>query len=64
LLNQEWQNQVFWIIVVILLWVSIQRFFRSVFYLLGQQIEWYYILLYLCTLEIIPLALLVWFFIN
>ncbi|MBU2019126.1 MAG: DUF4271 domain-containing protein [Bacteroidetes bacterium] len=64
LLNQEWQDKVFWIIAVILIWVTLQRFYRSLIYLFRQQIEWYYILLYLCTLEIIPLVLLVWFFIN
>ena len=64
LLNIAWQDQIYWIILSIIVWVSGQRFFRSLFYLFGQQIEWYYILLYLCTLEIIPLLLLGWFFLK
>lgn len=64
LLNQSFQNVLFYFVAGLLLWISFQRLFRSGVYLYNQRIEWYYILLYLCTLEIIPLLLLVWFFFN
>jgi hypothetical protein len=51
-----------WLFFGMIILVSAQRFLRSASYLLSAGIEWYYILLYLCTLEIIPLLLLVWFF--
>ncbi len=44
--------------------LSIKRFVRSSIYLLRNGIEWYYILLYLCTLEILPLSVLGWFLLE
>jgi len=41
--------------------LSFKRIVRSSVYLLRKGIEWYYILLYLCTLEILPLSILAWF---
>ncbi len=41
--------------------LSFKRIVRSSMYLLRKGIEWYYILLYLCTLEILPLSILAWF---
>lgn len=64
LLNQSFQNVLFYFVAGLLLWISFARLFRSGVYLYNQRIEWYYILLYLCTLEIIPLLLLGWFFFN
>lgn len=64
LLNQNFQNVLFYFVAGLLMWISFSRLFRSGVYLYSQRIEWYYILLYLCTLEIIPLLLLVWFFFN
>lgn len=34
------------------------RIFRSLIYVLSQGVSWYYIIVYLCTLEILPLFIL------
>lgn len=64
ILNPDFSQSLVQVLIASLLILSAQRFLRSISYLLGSGIEWYYILLYLCTLEIIPLLLLVWFFFD
>lgn len=64
LLNPDFHQWYVWLFSAAIIVMSGQRFIRSSVFLLGCGIEWYYILLYLCTLEIIPLLLLVWFFFD
>ena len=61
ILNPEIDLYLMWMVFGLIILLSMQRIFRSTTYLLGAQVDWYYILLYLCTLEITPLLLLVWF---
>lgn len=60
-LNPEMALLLTWVMIGAIFLLGMQRLWRSAAYLIGGKIEWYYILLYLCTLEIIPLLLLVWF---
>lgn len=60
-LNPLFSDNLIYLFLLFFLLLNLQRILRSSFYLLNSQVEWYYILLYLCTLEIIPLAVLVWF---
>ncbi|MEJ6583251.1 MAG: DUF4271 domain-containing protein [Crocinitomicaceae bacterium] len=41
--------------VVLLVFENSVRLIRSLVYVLDQRVSWYYIILYLCTLEILPL---------
>jgi len=59
-LNPLFSNPLIYIFLVAFLLLSIQRILRSAFFLLTNGVEWYYILLYLCTLEIMPVSILAW----
>ncbi len=61
LLNPGFDQTMIWMVLGLLILLSMQRILRSAIHLVGRQVDWYYILLYLCTLEIIPILLLVWF---
>ncbi|MFA7272369.1 MAG: DUF4271 domain-containing protein [Crocinitomicaceae bacterium] len=60
-LNPLFSDNLIYLFLLFFILLSLQRIVRSSFYLLSSRVEWYYILLYLCTLEIMPLAILVWF---
>jgi hypothetical protein len=64
LLNRGWENEIMILIGILLLFMSFQRLYRSVIFLQNERVEWYYFLLYLCTLEIVPFLLLVMIFFN
>lgn len=67
LLNLIWVlNPSYADILVLLLFtlfflLNFKRIIRSSLFLLRKGVEWYYILLYLCTLEILPISILAWF---
>jgi hypothetical protein len=63
-LNPFFSTTLIYIFLVFFGLLSIQRILRSAYYLLTNGVEWYYILLYLCTLEIMPLSILAWFLYN
>jgi hypothetical protein len=60
-LNPEASSLLSYVLIASLIVLSMQRLLRTSRYLLRRKIEWYYILLYLCTLETMPLLLVVWF---
>ncbi len=60
-LNPEFSVYLEWALMAVFFVLSFKRIIRSSVYLLRKGIEWYYILLYLCTLEILPLSILAWF---
>ncbi|MGJ8661157.1 MAG: DUF4271 domain-containing protein [Bacteroidota bacterium] len=60
-LNPLFSSTLIYIFLSFFVLLSIQRIIRSAYYLLTHGIEWYYILLYLCTLEIMPMSILTWF---
>ncbi len=60
-LNPLFSLSLIFVFLVFFVLLSVQRILRSAFYLLTHGIEWYYILLYLCTLEIMPISILAWF---
>jgi hypothetical protein len=60
-LNPEMASGLTKMVLILVGILSMQRFSRSARFLIGSKIEWYYILLYLCTLETMPLLLVVWF---
>lgn len=45
----------FFIIIVFLLWIY--KIFRGIIFSFQHHVAWYYIILYFCTLEILPLVL-------
>jgi Domain of unknown function (DUF4271) len=63
-LNPEYSEYLKIGFLVFFFLLSIKRFVRSSLFLLKHKVEWYYILLYLCTLEILPLSILGWFLLE
>lgn len=59
-LNPAFSTILIYIFLLSFVLLSIQRILRSAFFLLIHGVEWYYILLYLCTLEIMPISILAW----
>lgn len=62
LLNAQFEPYFLYFVGAILAMMLVIRYFRCARNVILNRIEWYYILLYLCTLEIIPLLITVWFF--
>jgi hypothetical protein len=60
-LNPIFSSQLIFLFLLFFALLSVQRVLRSTYFLLTNGVEWYYILLYFCTLEIMPLSILVWF---
>ena len=60
-LNPKYSNILVVLVIALFFLLSFKRIFRSSLFLLRKGVEWYYILLYLCTLEILPLSILAWF---
>ena len=54
-LNPEYSALFFKVFVVILLVEIITRFLKCSLVVLNRGVSWYYIILYLCTLEILPM---------
>jgi hypothetical protein len=63
-LNPFFSSTLTYVFLIVFLLLSLQRILRSAYFLLTNGVEWYYILLYLCTLEIMPVSILVWFLYN
>lgn len=63
-LNPEFSDYLKLAFLIFFFLLHIKRVIRSSFFLLKNGIEWYYILLYLCTLEILPLSVLGWFLVQ
>ena len=49
---------IIWIASIVYFILIIIRFYRGISYALANNIVWYYIILYLCTLEILPLGII------
>lgn len=63
-LNPAFSDYLIILLLAFFVLMSIKRIWRATTFLLRQGIEWYYILLYLCTLEILPLSILARFLYN
>jgi hypothetical protein len=63
-LNPSFNSFLVWVLISFLVLLSFLRFSRASLFLLRNGTEWYYILLYLCTLEIMPLVLLTAFLVE
>ncbi len=57
-LNPAYSDYLIVLLILFFVLLTIKRIARATIYLLRKGIEWYYILLYLCTLEILPLSIL------
>lgn len=55
ILNPQWSFILWQIAVWIFVLESVLRILKSYFALIANGIDWYYLILYLCTLEILPL---------
>jgi hypothetical protein len=56
--NIQWTNIFIQIFVWFTLVMWVYRFFRGFIFALNKGITWYYIILYFCTLEILPFVLI------
>ena len=54
-LNPQYSNFFLWGFAFLLGFGFLLRFFKSLFSVLRKGVSWYYIILYFCTLEILPL---------
>ena len=54
-LNPQFSNYFLWVFSVLLAFGFFLRVFKSLFSVLRKGVSWYYIILYFCTLEILPL---------
>lgn len=60
-LNPSYADILVLLLFTLLFLLNFKRIIRSSLFLLRKGVEWYYILLYLCTLEILPISILAWF---
>lgn len=60
-LNPSYADILVLLLMTLFFILSFKRIIRSSLFLLRKGVEWYYILLYLCTLEILPISILAWF---
>lgn len=60
-LNPTFSDYLVGLLFVFFILLTIKRIWRATIFLLRRGIDWYYILLYLCTLEILPISILAWF---
>ena len=56
--NLKWSNLLVYAFAGILVLFWIYKLFRGIIFSFQHQISWYYIFLYFCTLEILPLLLI------
>lgn len=54
-LNPQFSNYFLWAFGILLAFGFFLRVFKSLFSVLRKGVSWYYIILYFCTLEILPL---------
>lgn len=54
-LNPQFSNYFLWVFAILLAFGFFLRVFKSLFSVLRKGVSWYYIILYFCTLEILPL---------
>lgn len=54
-LNPQFSNYFLWVFAILLAFGFFLRIFKSLFSVLRKGVSWYYIILYFCTLEILPL---------
>lgn len=57
-LNPVFSDYLILLLLIFFILLTAKRILRATVFLLKKGIEWYYILLYLCTLEILPLSIL------
>lgn len=55
ILNPQWNSSASYVLIFMLLAIQLARLLKNSFLVLSSGVMWYYILLYLCTLEILPL---------
>lgn len=58
LLNPSVSNELFYVFIYVFLAFLMFRFFKGLIASLLERVSWYYIILYLCTLELLPLVIL------
>lgn len=58
LLNPSISNELFYLFIYVLIAFFAFRFIKMLIASLSEGVKWYYIILYLCTLEILPLVVL------
>jgi hypothetical protein len=57
-LNPIFSDYLILLLILFFVLLTVKRILRATTFLLKKGIEWYYILLYLCTLEILPISIL------
>jgi hypothetical protein len=62
-LNTEWREVGIWIAIGVLLLFQLVRIIRCSLTALVNKVSWYYIILYFCTLEILPLVVIYYSFV-
>lgn len=60
-LNPNYQEILIQVVVWVFVLESFIRIIKSVLVVYGQRVSWYYIILYFCTLEILPLFVVYYF---
>jgi hypothetical protein len=55
ILNPEYSGYAIWAFLIVLFMTQLMRVAKNSFAVLSTGVSWYYILLYFCTLEILPL---------
>jgi hypothetical protein len=55
ILNPQWSFELMMLFTVLLLLFAISRLIKNSYLVLTEGVAWYYIILYFCTLEILPL---------
>lgn len=58
--NLQWSEYFAWAFVVFSAGMWLYRFVRGFLFAISKGMRWYYIILYFCTLEILPLAMIYW----
>lgn len=56
--NLQWTTYFFYAFILFTLLIYTFRFLRGIIFTIQKGVAWYYIILYFCTLEILPLVLL------
>lgn len=58
--NLQWSEYFVWAFLVFSIAMWLYRFLRGFLFAISKGMRWYYIILYFCTLEILPLAMIYW----
>ena len=64
LLNDAYKEEIQYIVFAALLSLPISKGIKGVFYAKSNNFSWLYIILYLCTLEILPVVFLGYYFVG